>query len=49
MPATIEPPEPDAATGPSWRRWAWFFGLALASALATAAVAYGMRALLNGA
>ena len=28
------------------RRLAWFFGLAAASALATAVVAYGLRAIL---
>ncbi len=31
------------------RRLAWFFGIALASALVTAAVAYGLRALLLAA
>ena len=47
MPAIIEPPDPAAPVGPAWKRWAWFVGLALASAFATAAVAYGMKALLR--
>ncbi|MFC3079176.1 hypothetical protein ACFODL_13850 [Phenylobacterium terrae] len=47
MRAIIEPPpEGDEPAGPLWRRLAWFFGLALAGLLATAAVAYGLRALL---
>jgi hypothetical protein len=48
MPAIIEgPPEPGAADGrPLWRKLAWFVGLALASTAATAAVAYGLRALI---
>jgi hypothetical protein len=43
----IEPP-PEAGTprAPLWRRLAWFAGLALASAGATAAVAYLLKALL---
>ena len=41
MPATTEPP------GQGWRRLAWFIGLAVASSLATMAVAYGLRALLR--
>ena len=47
MPAIIEPPDPDAPAAPLVRRLAWFFGLALAGALATAAVAYALRALLR--
>lgn len=35
------------APGPLWKRLAWFFGIAAASSLATAAVAYGLRALLK--
>lgn len=40
MPDTTE-------AGPLWKRLAWFFGIAVASASATALVAYGMRALLR--
>jgi hypothetical protein len=48
MPAIIEgPPEPgEADSRPLWRKLAWFAGLAAASAGATAAVAYGLRALI---
>ena len=47
MPAIIDgPPDPDDPPRPLWRRLAWFTGLALASALATATVAYGLKALL---
>jgi hypothetical protein len=40
---------PDTSTeqGPLWRRLAWFFGIAVASAGVTAAVAYGLKALLR--
>lgn len=48
MRAIIEPPpEPDAPTKPFWRRLAWFFALALAGSLTTAAVAYALKALLR--
>jgi len=48
MPAIIEPPpEPGAPLGPLWKRLGWFFGLATGAMLATAAVAYGLRALLH--
>jgi hypothetical protein len=47
MPLIIEPPEPDAAQAPLWRRLAWFCAIALAAALATAVVAYGLKALLH--
>jgi hypothetical protein len=48
MRAIIEPPpEPGAPPGPLWKRLAWFFGLALTAALATAAVAYLLKALLR--
>ena len=48
MPAIIEPPpEPGAPPAPLGRRLAWFFGLALASTLATAGVAYLLKALLH--
>lgn len=48
MRAIIEPPpEPGAPQAPLWRRLAWFVGLALAAALATAAVAYLLKALLR--
>ena len=49
MPAIIEPegpPEPGAPAGPLWRRLLWFAVIALAAALATATVAYGLKALL---
>ncbi len=49
MPAIIEPegpPEPGARTPPLGRRIGWFAGLALASAAATALVAYALKALL---
>jgi hypothetical protein len=32
--------------GPLWKRLAWFFGLAIAGAGVTAAVAYALKALL---
>jgi hypothetical protein len=41
------PPEPGTPVGPLWRRLSWFFGLAIAAAFATAAVAYALRALLR--
>ena len=50
MPATIEPqgpPGPDARPAPLAARLGWFFGLALASALATAGVAFALKALLG--
>ena len=49
MPVIIEPvgpPEPGAPRRPLASRLAWFFGLALASAGATALVAYALKALL---
>jgi hypothetical protein len=48
MRAIIEPP-PEAGTpkAPLGQRLAWFFGLALAALLATAGVAYALRALLR--
>jgi hypothetical protein len=47
MPAIIEgPPEPGAPSPPLWRRLAWFVGIAVASSLAVAAVAYALKALL---
>lgn len=49
MPAIIEPqgpPEPGAPAPPLWRRLVWFLGLAVAATVITAAVAYGMKALL---
>ena len=48
MPAIIEPPPaPGAPLPPLWKRLAWFFGLAVAAALATAVVAYALKALLR--
>jgi hypothetical protein len=47
VPPIIEgPPEPGAPREALWRRLAWFFGLALAAALATALGAFSLRALL---
>lgn len=50
MRAIIEPqhpPEPGAAQAPLWKRLIWFAGLALAGSVATATVAYALRALLR--
>jgi uncharacterized protein involved in exopolysaccharide biosynthesis len=48
MRAIIEPPpEPGAPLAPLWKRLGWFAALALGAALATAAVAYALRALLR--
>ena len=47
MPAIIEgPPEPNAPAAPLWKRLAWFVAIAAASVVATAAIAYGLKALL---
>jgi hypothetical protein len=47
MPAIIEgPPEPGAPPRPLARRLAWFVGIALSAAAATAAVAMALKALL---
>jgi len=47
MPAIIEPPpEAGEAPPPLWKRLSWFVGIALASTVATAAVAYALKALL---
>jgi hypothetical protein len=46
--AIIEPPpEPGAPLAPLWKRLGWFFALAVAAALGTAAVAYLLKALLR--
>lgn len=47
MPAIIEPP-PEAGEAPSplWKRLGWFVGIALASTVVTAVVAYALKALL---
>ncbi len=47
MPVIIEPPEPGAPSPSLPRRLAWFFGLAILSAGATACVAYLLKALLR--
>jgi hypothetical protein len=48
MRAIIEPPpEPGAPLAPLWKRLTWFAGLSLGAMLSTAAVAYGLRALLR--
>ncbi|HZZ67640.1 MAG TPA: DUF2474 domain-containing protein [Phenylobacterium sp.] len=48
MRAIIEPPpEPGAPLAPLWKRLGWFAGLSLAAMLATATVAYALRALLR--
>jgi len=48
MKAIIEPPpEAGAPLRPLRERIAWFFGLALAALLTTAAVAYLLKALLR--
>lgn len=41
------PPEPGEPLAPLWKRLAWFFGLAIAAALSTAAVSYLLKALLR--
>ncbi len=47
MPGIIEPPpETGEPLPPLWRRVGWFVGIALASTLATAVVAYALKALL---
>ena len=47
MPVIIEgPPEAGAPTPPLWRKLVWFAAIALASLGVTAAVAYGLKALL---
>jgi hypothetical protein len=48
MRAIIEPPpEPGAPPAPLWKRLAWFTGLAIGAAFATAAIAYVLKALLG--
>ena len=37
---------PEGESGPLWRRLAWFVAIAAAAGLATAVVAYGLRAML---
>lgn len=41
------PPGPEDRLPPLWKRLAWFFGLALSGTLATAIVAYLLKALLR--
>lgn len=38
---------PPTNTEGRWKRLAWFFGIAVASSAATAAVAYALKALLR--
>jgi hypothetical protein len=45
-PPIIEPPEPGAPQPPLITRLLWFAAIAAASVLATAAIAYGLKALL---
>jgi hypothetical protein len=40
------PPGPEAPVAPLWRRLAWLALIALGAAIATALVAYGLKALL---
>ena len=40
-------PDTTERESPLWKRLAWFFGLAICAMLATAAVAYGLKALLR--
>jgi hypothetical protein len=48
MPDIIEgPPDGDTPLAPLHHRLAWFVGLAISGTLATALVAYGLRALLR--
>lgn len=48
MRAIIEPPpEPDAPRPPLWSRLSWFVCLAAGASLATAGVAWLLRALLR--
>ena len=48
MRVTIEPPpEPDDPALPFWQRLAWFAALALSALLATAGVAYLLKAMLQ--
>ena len=48
MRAIIEPPpEPGAPLAPLWKRLGWFVGLSVAAAVATAVVAYLLKALLR--
>jgi hypothetical protein len=49
MPTIIEgPPEPGDPSPPLWSKLAWFAGLAVASGLAVAVVAYAMKAVIPG-
>jgi hypothetical protein len=41
------PPEPGAATGPLWKRLAWFTALSVTGAVSCAAIAYAMKLLLR--
>jgi hypothetical protein len=42
----MRPTSTEDEAGPLWKRLAWFFGLAVAGAGVTAAVAYALKALL---
>ena len=43
---TAMPPTTEPTSGGLLRRLAWFFGIAIVSALVTATVAYGLKAIL---
>ncbi len=42
----VGPPERGEARPPLWRRLVWFAAIALAATVATALVAYGLKAVL---
>jgi len=44
----VPPPEPGEATGPLWKKLAWFVGLCVAGSVTVGAVAYVLRVLPFG-
>ena len=49
MPTIIEaPPDPGPPEPPLWSKLAWFVGLAAASGVAVALVAYALKAVIPG-